>query len=445
MTSTQALNPAIDTAADPTDSSSEPVVKCAGLTKIFRDFWLRPRARAVDHIDLEIRRGEVFGLLGPNGSGKSTTIKMILGLLYPTSGRIAVFGKRPEDVATKNRIGYLPEESYLYRFLNARETLDYYGRLFHQDATQRRRRIDKLLEMVGLDAAQNRPVGEYSKGMQRRIGLAQALINDPDLLILDEPTTGMDPIGTRQIKDLILELARPRNGKPGKTVLLCSHQLDDVEDVCHRIAIMFGGKVRALGTCDELLIRREMHTIQTQTLDVQTIQAIEAVLEARGKHIERVDQPRQNLESLFLQIVTQAHAEGLATSGAKSGGKIADFLVQGANQSEPANAEEVIERLMAPQAQPAAVSAPVVPTPAAQAVKAERDAGQQVLRDLTQPKPSAPAPKPQAAPASGGGAAASTPVESPDTEFLRSLMDNPSGDTPSNKPAGPDGPPTRRN
>ncbi|MCX5662810.1 MAG: ABC transporter ATP-binding protein [Planctomycetota bacterium] len=269
-------------------STQEAVVKCAGLTKIYRDFWFRPRVRAVDKIDLEIRRGEVFGLLGPNGSGKSTTIKMILGLLYPTSGRIAVFGKRPEDVATKQRIGYLPEESYLYRFLTARETLDYYGRLFHQDRLQRKRRIDMLLTMVGLDGVANRAVGEFSKGMQRRIGLAQALINDPDLLILDEPTTGMDPIGTRQIKDLIIELARPRNGKPGKTILLCSHLLSDVEDVCHRVSIMFGGKVRALGTCDELLVRQDMTTIQTEALDVQTIEEIENLLEARGKHIERV-------------------------------------------------------------------------------------------------------------------------------------------------------------
>jgi len=220
--------------------------------------WMRPRVKAVDGIDLDVRRGEVFGLLGPNGSGKSTTIKMILGLLHPSSGVISVFGKNPRDVSIKNDIGYLPEDSYLYRFLNARETLDYYGKLFHQDRRKRQNRIDMLLEMVGLDKVQRRPIGEYSKGMQRRIGLAQALINDPKLLILDEPTTGMDPIGTRQIKDLILHLK-----DSGKTVLLCSHLLSDVEDVTDRAAIMFGGQVRRAGDMDELLTRRDETSLTT--------------------------------------------------------------------------------------------------------------------------------------------------------------------------------------
>ena len=223
-------------------SNPDHVIRCARLTKVFKDFWLRDRVTAVNAIDLDVRRGEVFGLLGPNGSGKSTTIKMILGLLHPTSGVVSVFGKSPRDVSTKQNIGYLPEDSYLYRFLNARETLEYYAKLFHQDRRQRQSRIDMLLEMVGLDKVQRRPVGEYSKGMQRRIGLAQALINDPQLLILDEPTTGLDPIGTRQIKDLIVKLK-----DAGKTVLLCSHLLADVEDVTDRAAIMFGGKGAAGG------------------------------------------------------------------------------------------------------------------------------------------------------------------------------------------------------
>ncbi len=332
--------------------SDDAVVKCVGLTKIFRDFWLRHRVRAVDHIDLEVRRGEVFGLLGPNGSGKSTTIKLALGLLHPSSGRVFVLGKRPEEVAIKKRIGYLPEESYLYRFLNARETLDYYGRLFFQSRPQRQRRIDMLLEMVGLTAVQRRPVGEYSKGMQRRIGLAQALINDPDLLILDEPTTGLDPIGTRQIKDLIFELAQR-----GKTVLLCSHLLTDVEDVCHRVAIMFGGKIRKEGTVDELLVQAGSTIIQTATLDVETIQQIEQVLERSGKHIEKVEQPRQRLEQLFLDIVHDAHAEGAATSGAQAGGRMASFLIGGGDQSVelrgahlPESGAELVDRLISPSA-----------------------------------------------------------------------------------------------
>ena len=175
------------------------VVEAVGLTKVFKDFWLRTKARAVDNVDLEIRAHEIFGLLGPNGSGKSTIIKMILGLLHKTGGRLTVFGRQPTDVAIKKHIGFLPEESYLYRFLNPRETLDYYGKLFGLDARTRRRRTDELLDMIGLSQVAHRPIGEFSKGMTRRVGLAQALINDPDFLILDEPTSGLDPIGTRQV------------------------------------------------------------------------------------------------------------------------------------------------------------------------------------------------------------------------------------------------------
>lgn len=333
--------------------SDDVVVRCAGLSKTFKDFWMRNRVRAVDNIDLDIRRGEVFGLLGPNGSGKSTTIKMILGLLHPTAGRISVFGKRPEDVATKKLIGYLPEESYLYRFLNARETLEYYGRLFHQSRHQSQKRIDMLLEMVGLESAQRRPVGEYSKGMQRRIGLAQALINDPQLLILDEPTTGLDPIGTKQIKDLIVELA-----SRGKTILLCSHLLSDVEDVCDRVSIMFGGKVRAQGTCDELLMQQDATTIQTAELSDQIIQEIEEVLARHGKSIDRVDHPRQRLEQLFLDIVHKAQNEGASTSGARAGGKIAGFLVdeddRGAHLPENVAARQLVDELVTGAKKPTA-------------------------------------------------------------------------------------------
>ena len=194
---------------------SEMVIEAVGLTKVFRDFWMRTRPAGGDHIDFHIEPGEIFGLLGPNGSGKSTTIKMILGLLNKTSGRLVVFGRDPSDVMIKKRIGFLPEESYLYRFLNARETLDYYGRLFNLDRSTRRRRTDELLDMVGLSKVAHRPIGEFSKGMTRRIGIAHALVNDPDFLILDEPTSGLDPIGTKQVKDLLLEL-KARN----KTILL---------------------------------------------------------------------------------------------------------------------------------------------------------------------------------------------------------------------------------
>ena len=234
---------AAESTTEGVQSQEDVVISVQGLTKVFKDFWGRPKAKAVNNVDFEIKRGEVFGLLGPNGSGKSTTIKMLLGLLYPTRGHIEVFGHSPRHVATKSRIGYLPEESYLYRYLNSQETLDFFGNLFNLNSVERRKRADQLIEMVGLNNARNRQVGEFSKGMQRRIGLAQALINDPDLVILDEPTAGLDPIGCREIKDLIVALA-----KRGKTVILSSHLLSDVEDVCDRVVIYYGGRIQAKGT-----------------------------------------------------------------------------------------------------------------------------------------------------------------------------------------------------
>jgi ABC-2 type transport system ATP-binding protein len=302
----------------------EAIVSCQRLSKVFKDFWMRDRARAVDSLDLQVYPHEIFGLLGPNGSGKSTTIKMILGLLKPSSGRVSVFGKLPSDVATKKRIGYLPEESYLYGFLNARETLDYYAKLFELDSKTRAKRIDELLDMVGLTGAQFRPVREYSKGMQRRIGIAQALINDPDLLILDEPTTGLDPLGSRQVKDLILEL-----GRRGKTVILCSHLLSDVEDCVDRMVILYGGKIRAEGTCDQLLESQSRMTIETEPLDEATVAELDRVIRSRSRgeqSIVRVSKPRQRLEDLFLDIVEKAKADHVETAGATSGGKTASFL-----------------------------------------------------------------------------------------------------------------------
>src|SRR3990172_987014 len=225
---------------------SEIVVETRNLTKVYRDFWGRQKVRALKALDLEIRRGEIFGLLGPNGSGKTTTIKLILGLLFPTSGRALVFGREATDVKKNERIGYLPEESYLYRFLNAEETLDFYGRLFDMAAPLRRQRTGDLIDMVGLGWAKRRQLREYSKGMTRRIGLAQALINDPELIVLDEPTTGLDPIGTRAMKDLIIKLR-----EEGKTILMCSHLLADVQDVCDRIAILYQGELKEMGAVDE--------------------------------------------------------------------------------------------------------------------------------------------------------------------------------------------------
>src|SRR5213082_3630039 len=251
---------------------AETIVAVRGLTKIFKDFWGRPKAKAVDNVDFEVRRGEVFGLLGPNGSGKSTTVKMLLGLLYPTKGHIEVFGHSPRHVATKSRIGYLPEESYLYRYLDSKETLDFFGNLFDLPANERQNRSDQLIDMVGLAQTRTRAVGEFSKGMQRRIGLAQALINDPDLIILDEPTAGLDPIGCREVKDLILALARR-----GKTVILRSHLLSDVEDVCDRVVIYYGGKIQAMGPLKYLLAKPDAVRITTPALSRDTLERVLAI------------------------------------------------------------------------------------------------------------------------------------------------------------------------
>jgi len=301
--------------------SEHAIVHCLGLTKVFKDFWGRGKVLAVDNLDLEIFPGEVFGLLGPNGSGKSTTIKMLLGLLYPTSGAARVFGRPPTDTAVKARIGFMPEESYLYRYLNARETLDYYGRLFKLDRVERNRRTEQLIEMVGLKRAANRPVGTYSKGMARRIGLAQALINDPDLLILDEPTTGLDPVGTRQIKDVIETL-----GSRGKTVILCSHLLADVEDVCDRVAIMYGGKRQAVGAVEDLLQRREITQITASQLEPAVIERVREVLKKSGAEVLSVEHPTDRLEALFLRVVGQAQRDKLQTSGAESTVGVSSFL-----------------------------------------------------------------------------------------------------------------------
>ncbi len=317
---------------------SEPYIQMFKVTKIFRDFWRREKVAAVRELDLEVQPNEVLGLLGPNGSGKSTTIKMILGLLYPTRGLIKVFGKRPTDVKIKERIGFLPEESYLYPFLNAWETLDYYGRLFKQPRAERRRRVEMLLDMVGLTQVAYRRIGEYSKGMQRRIGLAQALINDPDLLILDEPTSGLDPLGTKQVKDLINELARR-----GKTIVLSSHLLSDVEDVCQRIAILYGGRLRSMGDVNDLLSQHGLTQIISEDLSDQALAEIRRIVAADGKSVLDVSAPREKLESIFLRIVADAQRERLSTGGAVDTGRVADFLCG----KETLEGEAVVDELVA--------------------------------------------------------------------------------------------------
>lgn len=359
-------SPVLDRAGNPRTAigNSEAVVAVRGLTKVFKDFWGRPKARAVDNVDFEVRKGEVFGLLGPNGSGKSTTVKMLLGLLYPTRGHIEVFGKSPRHVATKSRIGYLPEESYLYRYLNSHETLDFFGNLFHLTNGERRQRSEQLLDMVGLTQTRTRAVGEFSKGMQRRIGLAQALINDPDLVILDEPTAGLDPIGCREVKDLILALARR-----GKTVVLSSHLLSDVEDVCDRVVIYYGGRVQAIGELKDLLANRDAVRITTPPLPREKMQKVLEMIRADVAEDKiRIDNPTQNLESYFLDVVARAKQTAADTSGAQSGGQVAAYLRAGA-EAKPAT-DKVLERLTTPA--PAKETMPPVVVPATSPVNQAR-------------------------------------------------------------------------
>jgi ABC-2 type transport system ATP-binding protein len=283
--------------------SEEIVLQTRALAKVYRDFWGRQKVRALKGLDLTVTRGEVFGLLGPNGSGKTTTIKLVLGLLFPTEGEALVFGKPATDVAKNERLGYLPEESYLYRFLTAEETLDFYARLFDMPAKVREERVDALIKLVGLDRARKRQLQEYSKGMTRRIGLAQALINDPELILLDEPTSGLDPIGTREMKDMILRLKAE-----GKTIVMCSHLLADVQDVCDRIAILHNGELKELGRVDELLRIADVTQIRAKNLSADCQNEIRNVISRHHGELVSLGNPTTTLEELFLEIVRDSEA-----------------------------------------------------------------------------------------------------------------------------------------
>ena len=281
----------------------EAVIETRALSKVYRDFWGREKVRALKALDLKVNAGEIFGLLGPNGSGKTTTIKLLLGLLFPTEGQALIFGKEATDVSKNERIGYLPEESYLYRFLNAEETLDFYGRLFDISPEVRAQRVDELIKMVKLDRARKRQLKEYSKGMTRRIGLAQALINDPDLILLDEPTSGLDPIGTREMKDMILQLR-----DQGKTIVMCSHLLADVQDVCDRIAILHQGELKELGRVDSLLTVEDVTQIRARNLSPDCQEEIRSVIQRHEGELLEQDNPTTTLEELFLSIVRDSEA-----------------------------------------------------------------------------------------------------------------------------------------
>jgi len=284
--------------------SNEVVIQTDELTKVYAGF-MRPDVLAVDRLNLRVGRGEVFGLLGPNGSGKTTTTKLLLGLIFPTAGSATILGRPAGDIAAKTRIGFLPEESYLYRFLNAEETLDFYAKIFGIPRRERRRRIDELIELVGLQDARKRSLRGYSKGMSRRIGLAQALINNPELIFLDEPTSGLDPIGRQEVKRLILRLK-----DQGKTVMLCTHLLPDVQDVCDRVAILHNGRLCEQGPLDELLTLKNRTQFTVADITETQREELKAFLAGMGLGDVAMIHPYDTLSALFMRIIDAERRRG---------------------------------------------------------------------------------------------------------------------------------------
>ena len=277
-------------------SSSVPAVEIRGLVKDFSSGLRGLKLRAVDQLTLRVEAGQVYGLLGPNGSGKSTTIKALLGLLEPTAGECAIFGVASGRVEARREVGYLPESPYFYRHLSGRELVRFYARMCGMGGASLASRLDEVLALVGLTAAADRRVGTYSKGMLQRIGLAQALVHDPRLLILDEPTAGVDPVGTAAIAELILQLKAR-----GKTVLITSHLLGQIEDVCDRVAILDRGKLILEGAVSDLVGRADRQALVVEALPENELAELRAWLAARGRKLETVETPRTRLDRIFLE------------------------------------------------------------------------------------------------------------------------------------------------
>jgi ABC-2 type transport system ATP-binding protein len=277
--------------------SAAPAVKIDNLVKDFKTSFRRLPVRAVNGVSLEIKAGEVYGLIGPNGSGKSTTMKALLGLVAPTSGSCAIFGRDSLKVDSRNDVGFLPENPYFYKHLTGAETIRFYGRLCGLRGAPLRARIDELLALVGLESARDRRLGGYSKGMLQRIGLAQALVQDPRLVILDEPTAGVDPVGSRQIRDLIFSL-RER----GITVFLCSHLLEQVQEVCDRVGIIFHGQLVKEGRLDDLIAIEDQTELILENAPPELLARIHALVAAEpATRLVKTGRPRSTLERLFLR------------------------------------------------------------------------------------------------------------------------------------------------
>jgi ABC-2 type transport system ATP-binding protein len=309
------VNPDIAAATPP---RATPALDLRGLVKDFAVGLRGVKLRAVDHLNLRVEPGQIYGLLGPNGSGKSTTIKMILGLLQPTAGECRVFGVPSDRVEARRDVGYLPESPYFYRHLTGRELVRFYARMCGLRGAALSTRVGESLAIVDMTEAAERRVGTYSKGMLQRIGLAQALVHDPRLLILDEPTAGVDPVGSAAISGLILALK-----SRGKTVLITSHLLGQIEDICDRVAILDRGRLILEGAVQELVGRADRQALVVEALPAGELEELRAWLAARGRTLEAVETPRARLDRIFLERVGKsgtsagaARDEGAAGGGA---------------------------------------------------------------------------------------------------------------------------------
>ena len=293
---------------------SHPAISIKGLTKDFSVGMRGVKLRAVDDLNLEVGDNEIFGLLGPNGSGKSTTIKVILGLLDASVGECQIYGKPSHTVAARHSVGFLPEAPYFYRYLSGRELVRFYARICGVSRGQINTQVDEVIELVGMAEAAHRRVGTYSKGMLQRIGLAQALVHDPQLVILDEPTAGVDPLGSAAIAEIIRELKRR-----GKTVLLSSHLLAQIEGLCDRVAILHRGKLVREGRVDDLVQEKDAESLVIQGLSAEGRAAVEKTIAEQGGQLCRVEKPRLSLDSLFLQEVEQREAKRKTESKTEGG------------------------------------------------------------------------------------------------------------------------------
>jgi ABC-2 type transport system ATP-binding protein len=276
---------------------STPAVQIEGITKTFPVPLRRQRVLAVKNLSLSVQPGEVYGLLGPNGCGKSTTLKILLGLVTPNSGRALIFGKDSREYRSRCDVGFLPENPYFYKFLTAAETLAFYGKICGLSGKTLATRIDELIELVGLGDARDRRVGGFSKGMLQRIGLAQALIQDPGLVVLDEPTAGVDPAGSHQIRDLILDLK-----KRGKTVLLTSHLLEQVQEICDRVGIMARGEMIREGSLDDLVRVKNQTEFVIENAPPELAAQIQNLVAQSPARLVATRQPERSLESVFLEL-----------------------------------------------------------------------------------------------------------------------------------------------